>query len=118
MLTMDKLISKEEEVGIKEITKNKMVEENQEDRIEVPAIEEFLEDNPKNTTDLSQDNLKDTTDLNRDNLKDTTDLNQGNLKDATDPIPTKENLGRNLTAVNHVLSQNKTAGIKANQKKK
>ena len=95
MLTMDKLISKEEEVGIKEITKNKMVEENQEDRIEVPAIEEFLEDNPKNTTDLSQDNLKDTTDLS----------------------PTKENLDRNLTAVNHVLSQNKTAGIKANQKK-
>ena len=101
---MDKLFSKEEEVRKKEITINEMVEENQEDRTEVPA-----------TKEIQEDNLKDTTDLNRDNLKDTTDLNQGNLKDATDPIPTKENLGRNLTAVNHVLSQ--TAGIKTNQKK-
>ena len=91
---MDKMYSKEEEVRKKEITINEMVEENQEDRTEVPA-----------TKEIQEDNLKDTTDLNRDNLKDTTDL-----------IPTKENLGRNLTAVNHVLSQ--TAGIKANQKKK
>ena len=104
MLIMDKLISKEEEVRIKEIIKSKMEEGNQEDRTEVPVIKE-----------IPEDNLKDTTDLNRDNLKDTTDLNQGNLKDTTDLIPTKENLGRNLTAVNHVLSQ--TAGIKTNQKK-
>ena len=103
---MDKLFSKEEEVRKKEITINEMVEENQEDRTEVPARKEVLEDN-----------LKDTTDLNRDNLTDITDLNRGNLKDSTDLIPTKEDLGRNLTAVNHVLSQNKTAGIKANQKK-
>ena len=104
---MDKLFSKEEEVRKKEITINEMVEENQEDRTEVPA-----------TKEIQEDNLKDTTDLNRDNLTDITDLNRGNLKDSTDLIPTKEDLGRNLTAVNHVLSQNKTAGIKANQEKK
>ena len=81
---MDKLISKEEEVGIKEIIKNKMEEGNQEDRTEVPVIKETPEDNLKDNTVLSptEENL--------------------------DPNPTKDNIG---------LNQNKTAEIKANQKK-
>ena len=95
MLIMDKLISKEEEVGIKEIIKNKMEEGNQEDRTEVPVIKEIPEDN----------------------LKDTTDLNQDNLKDTTNPTPTEENLDPNPTKDNLALTQIKTAGIKVNQKK-
>ena len=98
MLTMDKLDSKEEEVRKKEITINEMVEENQEDRTEVPVIKMNPEDNLKDTTDLSQDNLKDSTNP-------TPSLTEENL----DPNPTKDNL---------VLNQNKTAEIiKANQEK-
>ena len=96
---MDKLFSKEEEVRKKEITKNKMEEENQEDRTEVPVIKMHPEDN-----------------LN--NLKDTTDLSQ-EIKDSTNPSPslTEENLDPNPTKDNPALNQNKTAETKANQKK-
>ena len=95
MLIMDKLITREEEVEIKEIIKDKMEEGNQEDRTEVLVTKEIPEDN----------------------LKDTTDLNQDNLKDTTNPTPTEENLDPNPTKDNLALTQIKTAEIKVNQKK-
>ena len=48
---MEKIITKEDEVEIEEVIKDKMEEENLEDRTEVPAINP--EDNLKDTTDLS-----------------------------------------------------------------
>ena len=92
---MDKIITKEDEVEIEEMIKDKMEEENLEDRTEVLVTKEIPEDN----------------------LKDTTDLNQDNLKDTTNPPPTEENLDPNPTKDNLALTQIKTAEIKANQKK-
>ena len=91
---MDKTITKEDEVEIEEVIKDKMEEENLEDRTDVPAI------NPE------------------DNLKDSTDLSQ-EIKDSTNPGPslTVGNLAPNPTKDNPALNQNKTAETKANQKK-
>ena len=87
---MDKIITKEDEVEIEEMIKNKMEEENLEDRTKVLLIKM----NPE------------------DNLKDTTDLSQG-----ISTSPTEENLDPNPTKDNPALNQNKTAETKANQKK-
>ena len=73
---MDKIITKEDEVEIEEVIKDKMEEENLEDRTEVPAIKM----NP-------EDNLKDTT-------------NPTPTEENLDPNPTKDNpaLNQNKTA--------------------
>ena len=89
---MDKIITKEDEVEIEEMIKNKMEEENLEDRTKVLVIKMNPEDNLKDTTDLSQEI-------------------------STSPSLTEENLDPNPTKDNPALNQNKTAETKANQKK-
>ena len=88
LLTMDKTITKEDEV--------EKEEENQEDLTEVPVIKMNPEDNLK-TTDLSQDNLKNSTN--------------------PSPSLTEENLDPNPIKDNPALNQNKTAETKVNQKR-
>ena len=89
---MGKIITKEDEVEIEEVIKDKMEEENLEDRTKVLVIKMSPEDNLKDTTDLSQEI-------------------------STSPSPTEENLDPNPTKDNPALNQNKTAETKVNQKR-
>ena len=74
---MDKIITNEDEVEIEEVIKDKMEEENLEDRTKVLVIKMNPEDNLKDTTDLSQE-----------------------ISTNLDPNPTKDNpaLNQNKTA--------------------
>ena len=77
---MDKIISKEEGAGIKEIIETKMEGENQEDLTEVTAIKGIREDNLKDTLNLNLTEVNQNLVPNQimDNLALTLDTNQKN----------------------------------------